>query len=64
MKILGIKLAMAIAVRVQDGGQVERQNRVLEDSLRCYVSYHGKDWSAYFLAIGYAHATLMVLTTR
>ena len=63
MEIMGIKLAMTVAHRAQGDGQVERQNRVLEDSLRCFVSFHGKDWSAYLPAIEYAHATLVASTT-
>jgi hypothetical protein len=36
-KIMGIKLKMTTAYRAQADGQTERQNLILEDSLRCMI---------------------------
>ncbi|GMF40796.1 unnamed protein product [Phytophthora lilii] len=44
MKLMVVKLSMTSAHRAQADGQTERQNLVLEDALRCTVSYHGDDW--------------------
>ncbi|KAE9315814.1 hypothetical protein PR003_g18892 [Phytophthora rubi] len=43
MKLMGVKLSMTTAHRAQADGQTERQNLVLEDALRCMISYHGDD---------------------
>ncbi|KAH9125851.1 hypothetical protein AeMF1_003605 [Aphanomyces euteiches] len=45
MKIMGVKHFMTTAGRAQGDGATERQNRTLEDALRCQVSYLGHDWS-------------------
>nr|CCA16047.1 hypothetical protein HCAG_09237 [Albugo laibachii Nc14] len=55
---------MTTAHRAQADGQTERQNRTLEDSLRCFTSYHGKDWNKYLPFIEYAHATLTTASTK
>ena len=44
MAVIGIKLSMTTSNRAQADGQTERQNLILEDALRCMVSYHGSDW--------------------
>ncbi|OWZ07786.1 Retroelement [Phytophthora megakarya] len=59
MKIMGVKLRMTTAHRAQADGQVERQNRVLEDSLRCMTSIHGSEWSDLLGTIEFAHTTLV-----
>ncbi|OWZ17202.1 Retroelement [Phytophthora megakarya] len=64
MKLLGTKLEMTTAHRAQADGQVERQNRVLEDSLRCMTSYHGSDWVDHLGTIEYGHATLINASTK
>jgi len=56
---MDIKLAMTTAHRVQADGQTELQNRALEDSLRCLISYHGNNWNKFLPLIEYAHATLL-----
>jgi hypothetical protein len=61
--LMGIKLNMTTSHRAQADGQTERQNLILEDSLRCMVSYHGKDWSSKLGTIEYAHATLISAST-
>ncbi|ETL27059.1 hypothetical protein L916_19359 [Phytophthora nicotianae] len=37
MKVRGVKLRMTTSYRAHADGQMERQNRVLEDALRCMV---------------------------
>ncbi|KAF1331550.1 Retroelement pol polyprotein, partial [Globisporangium splendens] len=64
MKIMGIKLSMTTSHRPQADGQTERQNLVLEDALRCVVSYHGDDWNRHLGTIEYAHATLVNVSTK
>lgn len=62
-QLMGIKLNMTTAHRAQADGQTERQNLVLEDALRCMVSYHGKDWASKLGTIEYAHSTLTSAST-
>jgi len=64
LKTMGIKLAMTTAHRAQADGQKGRQNRTLEDSLRCLLSYNGNDWSKYLPLIEYAQATLSNTSTQ
>ncbi|KAG6608884.1 Retrotransposon nucleocapsid protein [Phytophthora cinnamomi] len=64
MKLMGIKLSMATAHRAQADGQTERQNLVLEDALRCMISYHGDDWVKHLGTIEYAHSTLVNSSTK
>ncbi|OWZ18963.1 LOW QUALITY PROTEIN: Retroelement [Phytophthora megakarya] len=63
MKIMGVKLRMTTAHRAQADGQVERQNRVLEYSLRCMTSIHGSEWADLLGTIEFAHATLVSTST-
>ena len=63
MRIMGVKLSMTTAHRAQADGQTERQNFVLEDALRCMISYQGSDWSHYLGTTEYAHATLVSAST-
>lgn len=62
--LMKIKTAMTTAHRAQADGQTERQNRTLEDSLRCSISYHGNDWNEYLPMIEYAHATLVSSSSK
>nr|CCA20400.1 polyprotein putative [Albugo laibachii Nc14] len=62
--LMGIKLSMTTFHRAQADGQTERKNFVLEDALRCMVSYHGDDWIQHIGTIEYAHATLLNESTR
>ncbi|GMF43854.1 unnamed protein product [Phytophthora fragariaefolia] len=64
MKVLGVKLRMATSYRAQTDGQVERQNRVLEDALRCMVSLEGTNWVDVLGTVEYAHATLVSASTK
>ncbi|KAF1319496.1 Retrotransposon nucleocapsid protein, partial [Globisporangium splendens] len=64
MSIMGVKLSMTTAHRAQADGQTERQNLVLEDALRCMVSYHGDDWATHLGTVEYAHATLVNASTK
>lgn len=64
MKLLGVQLSMTTSHRAQADGQTERQNLVLEDALRCMVSYHGQDWSNHLPTIEYAHATLVSSSSK
>ncbi|KAF1327470.1 Retroelement pol polyprotein, partial [Globisporangium splendens] len=63
-KLVGIKLSMTTSHRAQADGQTERQNLVLEDALRCMVSYHGDDWVSHLGTIEFAHATLVNESTK
>ncbi|KAH9090706.1 hypothetical protein LEN26_018860 [Aphanomyces euteiches] len=59
MEKMGIQHSTSTAYRAQTDGQTERQNRTLEDSLRCMCSYHGDDWSRHLSMIEYAHMGLV-----
>jgi len=43
-KVLGTKLKMTVSYRPQGDGQTERQNRTLEEYLRCFVNPLQDDW--------------------
>ena len=62
-KLMGIRLHMTTSYRAQADGQTERQNLILEDALRCMISYHGRDWSDYLGTIEYAHSNLVSAST-
>ncbi|POM80943.1 LOW QUALITY PROTEIN: Retrotransposon nucleocapsid protein [Phytophthora palmivora] len=64
MKLVGVKLSMTTAHIAHADGQTERQNVVLEDALRCMVSYHGDDWVKHLGTIEYAHSTLVNASTK
>ncbi|GMF25830.1 unnamed protein product [Phytophthora fragariaefolia] len=59
ISMMKIKAAMTTAHKAQADEQTERQNRTVEDSLRCSISYHGNDWNEHLPMIEYAHATLV-----
>jgi len=63
MTYMGIKQSMTTAGRAQADGATERQNRTLEDSLRCQVSYLGEDWADHLATIEYAHQGLVQAST-
>jgi hypothetical protein len=63
MNLMGIKQSMTTAGRAQADGATERQNRTLEDSLRCQVSYLGEDWADHLATIEYAHQGLVQAST-
>ena len=44
MQIMGVKFSMTTPHRAQADRQTERYNLVLEDALRCIISYQGSDW--------------------
>ncbi|ETW00285.1 hypothetical protein H310_07664 [Aphanomyces invadans] len=54
---------MTTAGRAQADGATERQNRTLEDSLRCETSYLGTDWADHLATIEYAHQALVQTST-
>ncbi|KAF0714571.1 hypothetical protein AaE_011540, partial [Aphanomyces astaci] len=51
MEIMDIRQAMTTAGRAKADGGTDRQNRTLEDALRCQVSYLGQDWVEHFPTI-------------
>jgi len=63
MKVMGVKHFMTTAGRAQSDGATERQNRTLEDALRCQVSYLGHDWTEHLPTIEYAHQGLVQTST-
>ena len=63
MTVMGINQAMTTAGSPQAYGATERQNRTLEDALRCQLSYHGQDWSEHLGTIEYAHQGLVQAST-
>ncbi|KAF0708852.1 hypothetical protein AaE_013066 [Aphanomyces astaci] len=63
MNMMGVKHCMTTADRAQSDGATERQNRTLEDALRCQVSYFGHDWSEHPGTIEYAHQGLVQAST-
>ena len=63
MTYMGIKHYKASA-GAQTDGQTERQNRTLEDSLRCMISYIGDDWAAHLGTIEFAHMNLVQGSTQ
>ncbi|OWZ18795.1 Gag-pol Polyprotein [Phytophthora megakarya] len=63
MRIMEVKLRMPTAHRAQADGQMERQNRVLGDSLRCMTSVHGSDWVELLGTVEFGHATLISAST-
>uniref|UniRef100_H3GRH5 Reverse transcriptase n=1 Tax=Phytophthora ramorum TaxID=164328 RepID=H3GRH5_PHYRM len=64
VNLMKIKAAITTAHRAQADGQTERQNRTLEESLRCSISYHGNDWNEHLPMIEYAHATLVSSSSK
>ena len=64
MPIMGTKLSMTTAHGAQADGQTERHKFILEDALRCMVSYHGDDWVTHIGTIIFAHATLVSKSTH
>ncbi|POM62321.1 Retroelement [Phytophthora palmivora] len=64
MKLVGVKPSMTTAHRAQADNQTEHQNLVLEDALRCMVSYHGDDWVTHLGTIEYANSTLSKTSTK
>ena len=63
LTIIGVRISMTTAYRAQADGQTERQNLVVEDALKCKVSYHGTDWTEYLGSMQYAHSTLVSVST-
>ncbi|OWZ20975.1 Retroelement pol Polyprotein [Phytophthora megakarya] len=60
----GVKLRMKMSYRAQADGQVERQNRVLEDALRCMVLLHGTDRVDVLGTVEFFHSTLVRSSTK
>ncbi|KAH9143472.1 hypothetical protein AeRB84_012535 [Aphanomyces euteiches] len=59
---MGIKHSMTTAGRAQSDGATERQNRTLEDALRCQVFYLGHDWTEHLGTIEYAQGLVQTST--
>ena len=57
MTTMGVMQSMTTAHRAQADGKTERQNLVLEDALRCLVSYGGENRAKLLGTVEYAHAT-------
>ncbi|KAE9333688.1 hypothetical protein PR003_g13902 [Phytophthora rubi] len=64
MKVLEVKIRMATSYRAQADGQVDRQNRVLEDALHCMVSLEGTNWVDVLGTVEHVHATLVSASTK
>ncbi|OWZ02346.1 hypothetical protein PHMEG_00026106 [Phytophthora megakarya] len=56
-------LRMTTTFRAQVDGQLDRQNRVMKDGLRCMVSIQSTNCSEVLRTVGYAHATLIHAST-
>ena len=52
---LNVRQAFTSAYHPQTNGQVERFNRTLVASLKCYCSEHGRDWDQFIHAIAYGY---------
>ena len=44
LQTLGISVNLSSAYQLQTDGQTESVNKILEQYLRCSVSYHQEDW--------------------
>ncbi len=64
MAYMGINHSKSSAGRAQTDGQTERQNRTLEDSLRCMISYIGDDRAAHLGTVEFAHMSLVQSSTQ
>jgi hypothetical protein len=62
-KLLGTKLKMSTAHHPQTDGQTERQNRVLEEALRAYVTPMHNDWDEHLAALEFAHNSSIATST-
>lgn len=61
--MMGIKVQLAAAYHHQTIGQVERQNRSIEEMLRHYVGQHQNDWDEYLAQIEFAYNSSKHSTT-
>ena len=52
---LGTKLAFSTTSRLQNDGQTERVNRILEDTLRMYVMHRQWKWEEYLPLVEFAY---------
>ncbi len=55
MELCGIKLKMSSSRHPQTDGASEAMNRMVENYLRCYCSYHQNDWSEPLSSAGFAY---------
>ncbi len=55
MSLCGIKLEMSSSRHPQTDGSSEIMNRMVENYLRCYCSYHQKDWDELLASAEFAH---------
>jgi hypothetical protein len=53
-QLLGTQLKMSTTHHPETDGQTERVNRVVEDTLRCYVGNIGSSWSHYLPMVEFA----------
>jgi transposase InsO family protein len=53
-KAVGTKLKMTVSYRPQADGQTERQNRTLEEYLRCFVNPLQDDWDKHLASAEFA----------
>jgi transposase InsO family protein/uncharacterized protein YjiS (DUF1127 family) len=60
---LGTKLRMSTAYHPQSDGQTERQNRVLEEALRAYVSPLHDDWDEHLAVLEFANNSSVSVST-
>ena len=61
---LGTQLKFSTAFHPQTDGQTERINRILEQSLRIYCSYHQKDWDKYLSIAEFAYNNHQSASTK
>ena len=54
-KCMDTKLALSIAFHPETDGQIERNNRMLEQMLRNYVNYQQNDWDQHLAAAEFAY---------
>jgi transposase InsO family protein len=55
--VMGIKKTRTTAYHPQYDGQVERQNRTLQDMLVAFCTKHGNDWDLWLNAVVFAYNT-------
>jgi hypothetical protein len=55
--IMGITKTRTTAYHPQCDGQVERQNRTLQDMLVAFCTKHGNDWDLWLNAVVFAYNT-------
>lgn len=55
MKLCGAQLKMSSSRHPQTDGASEVMNRMVENYIRCYCSYHQDDWDVFLPAAEFAY---------